>query len=288
MGSILQQLEDAARGFFIDLIMTNLDGMLNNVNEAIGSIAGQVGQTPQGWNLDIFTMIRNLSQTVIIPIAGLVITYVLCYELIIMITERNNMRDFDTFQFYIWIFKAGVAAWLVAHTFDIALAIFDVAQHLVNESAAFILGTEIDMSAALAGMRASLELMPLPELIAVWIEIMLIGLTMHIVSLMVTVILYGRMIEIYITCSVAPIPFATLANREWGGIGNNYIRGLLALAFQGFFIMVVVAIYTVLIRSVVISHNIHLTTLSIAGYTYLLVLSLMRTGSISRSIFNTH
>ena len=289
MLGLLDKIEEAIRNFFIGLIETNLTTMFADVNEKTSTIAEQIGQTPQGWNGNIFSMIRSLSETVIIPIAGMIITFVLCYELITMITEKNNLHEGDTFSFFKYFIKMWVAVFLVSHTFDITMAIFDVAQHVVSAASDLIKGsTYIDIQEVLAAMLAGLQNKGIPELAGIAMETLLVGNAMKLLSVVITVILYGRMIEIFLTCSVAPIPFATLTNREWGQTGNNYIRNLVALGFQGFFMMVCVAIYTVLVQSIVLSENIHASIFQIAAYTVLLCFSLFKTGSLSKSIFNAH
>ena len=289
MQGLLDKIEQAIREFFIGLIESNLTTMFVDVNEKTATIAEQIGQTPQGWNGNIFSMIRSLSETVIIPIAGMVITFVLCYELITMITEKNNLHDGDSFSFFKYFLKMWVAVFLVTRTFDITMAIFDVAQHVVNAASALIRGSAyIDISTVLAGMLAGLQDKGIAELAALSMETLLVGNAMKLLSVLITVILYGRMIEIFLTCSVAPIPFATLANREWGQMGNNYLRNLAALGFQGFFMMVCVAIYTVLVQSIILTENIHASIFQIAAYTLLLCFSLFKTGSLSKSIFNAH
>ena len=289
MLGLLDKIEEAIRNFFIGLIEANLTTMFADVNEKTSTIAEQIGQTPQGWNGNIFSMIRSLSETVIIPIAGMIITFVLCYELITMITEKNNLHEGDTFSFFKYFIKMWVAVFLVSHTFDITMAIFDVAQHVVSAASDLITGsTYIDIQEVLAAMLAGLQNKGIPELAGIAMETLLVGNAMKLLSVVITVILYGRMIEIFLTCSVAPIPFATLTNREWGQTGNNYIRNLVALGFQGFFMMVCVAIYTVLVQSIVLSENIHASIFQIAAYTLLLCFSLFKTGSLSKSIFNAH
>lgn len=289
MLGLLDKIEEAIRTFFIGLIESNLTTMFADVNEKTATIAEQIGQTPQGWNGNIFSMIRSLSETVIIPIAGMIITFVLCYELITMITEKNNLHEGDTFSFFKYFIKMWVAVFLVSHTFDITMAIFDVAQHVVSAASDLITGsTYIDIQEVLAAMLAGLQNKGIPELAGIAMETLLVGNAMKLLSVVITVILYGRMIEIFLTCSVAPIPFATLTNREWGQTGNNYIRNLVALGFQGFFMMVCVAIYTVLVQSIVLSENIHASIFQIAAYTVLLCFSLFKTGSLSKSIFNAH
>ena len=289
MLGLLDKIEEAIRNFFIGLIEANLTTMFADVNEKTSTIAEQIGQTPQGWNGNIFSMIRSLSETVIIPIAGMIITFVLCYELITMITEKNNLHEGDTFSFFKYFIKMWVAVFLVSHTFDITMAIFDVAQHVVSAASDLITGsTYIDIQEVLAAMLAGLQNKGIPELAGIAMETLLVGNAMKLLSVVITVILYGRMIEIFLTCSVAPIPFATLTNREWGQAGNNYIRNLVALGFQGFFMMVCVAIYTVLVQSIVLSENIHASIFQIAAYTVLLCFSLFKTGSLSKSIFNAH
>lgn len=234
-------------------------------------------------------MIKALSETVIVPVAGLIITFVLCYELISMIVEKNNMHDVDTFMFFKWIFKAFVAVYLVTHTFDIVIAIFELSQHVVRQSAGLISGSaSIDIAEVLGDIGAQLEAMGMGELFGLLIETMLVRFSVQIMSVCVTLVLYGRMIEIYIYCSIGSIPFATMTNREWGSMGNNYLKGLVALGLQGFFIMVCVAIYTVLVNQIGSAANIHLAIWSCAAYTVLLCFSLFKTGGISKSIFNAH
>ena len=289
MKGILDSINEWIREILIGAINGNLSTMFGDVNEKVGSIAGEVGQTPQAWNASIFSMIRTLSENVIVPIAGLVITYVLCYELITMITDKNNMHDVDTFMFFKWFFKSWVAVYLVTHTFDITMAVFELAQHVVG-GAAGVIGnnTSINVNAALSSMQSQLGSMEIPELLLLVMETSLVSLCMKIMSILITVILYGRMIEIYLYCSVAPIPFATMTNREWGQIGNNYLRSLFALGFQGFLIMICVGIYAVLVNSMIIANNLHSAIFSLASYTVILCFSLFKSGALAKSIFNAH
>ncbi|MCH5200783.1 MAG: hypothetical protein J1F60_07455 [Oscillospiraceae bacterium] len=289
MESIFEAINDWLKELLIGAINGNLSNMFGDVNEKVNTIAAQVGQTPQGWNGGVFSMIRSLSDSVILPIAGLVITYVLCYELISMVTEKNSLHDIDTWLFFKYFFKAWVAVYLVTHVFDITMAVFDVGQHLVSNAAGVInTNASIDIDSSLDAMNASLQTMEVPELLLVVMETALVSMCMKIMSILITVILYGRMIEIYLTCSVAPIPFATMTNREWGSIGSNYLKGLIALAVQGFFIMVCVGIYAVLVNGLVIASNIHSAIFSVAAYTVILCFSLFKTGSLAKSIFNAH
>ena len=289
MKGILDSINEWIREILIGAINGNLSTMFGDVNEKVGSIAGEVGQTPQAWNASIFSMIRTLSENVIVPIAGLVITYVLCYELITMITDKNNMHDVDTFMFFKWFFKSWVAVYLVTHTFDITMAVFELAQHVVGGAAGVIGGnTSINVNAALSSMQSQLGSMEIPELLLLVMETSLVSLCMKIMSILITVILYGRMIEIYLYCSVAPSPFATMTNREWGQIGNNYLRSLVALGFQGFLIMICVGIYSVLINGMIIANNLHSAIFSLASYTVILCFSLFKSGALAKSIFNAH
>ena len=280
---------DAIKDLLKEIINSNLENMFTDVNNNVSTIATQVGTTPQGWNSSIFNMIRNLSDTVVLPIAGLILTFVLCYELITMVTEKNNMHDVDTFMFFKYIFKCGIAVYLVSHTFDITMAIFDVAQTIITSaSGAISHDTHIDISSALTNLGATMDGMGIGDLMLLVLETALVSMAMNIVGIIITVILYGRMIEIYITTSVAPIPFATITNREWGSIGNNYLKSLFALGFQGFFMMVCVGIYAVLIRSFTISDDLHTTLFTIAAYTVILCFSLFKTSTLSKSIFQAH
>lgn len=289
MNTIIERITEAIKEILIGMIQNGLEGMFVEVNDKVGTIASQVGQTPQGWNTGVFNLIQNLSQTVIVPIAGLIITFVLCYELITMVTQKNNFHEFETYNIFLWIFKAYVAIYLVTNTFNITMAVFDVGQRIVNGAAGVISGsTAVDASAAIATLTESLEEMEIGELFLLAMETLLISLTMSILSVIITVIMYGRMIEIYLYTSVAPIPFATMTNKELGNIGNNYLKGLFALAFQGFFMLVCVGIYSVLVNAMTISTNLHGAMFSVAAYTVVLAFSLFKTGSLSKSIFNAH
>ncbi len=289
MSAIFDKITEFIKEFLISLITGSLGNMFDDVNTKVSTIAADVGQTPQDWNSSIFNLLHNLSETVIVPIAGLIITFILCYELITMITEKNNMHDIDTFMFFKYIFKACVAVYIVTHTFDITMAVFDLGQHIVTQSAGVIgANTNIDISSALADIETTLSSMEIGELFLLVLETSLISLCMKILSICITVVIFGRMIEIYMYCSVGAIPFATMTNREWGQIGNNYLRGLVALALQGFFIMVCVGIYAVLVNGFTVTDNLHTTIFTIAAYTVVLCITLFKTGSISKSILNAH
>ena len=271
-------------------VLTNLNALFTDINTKVGSIAGEVSQTPSTWNASIFQMIRTLSDNVIVPIAGMIITFVLCYELISMVMEKNNFHEFELCFFFRYLFKVCIAVVIVSNTSDMVMAIFDIGNHIVTSAGNMITGsTSIDIDSTLRLMvEEQFVTMEIGELIALGMETMLLSFSMKIISVLITIILYGRMIEIYLYVSVAPIPFATMTNREWGSIGSNYIKGLLALAFQGFFIMVCVAIYSVLVSSITIAINIHTALWGVAGYTMLLCFSLFKTSSLSKAIFNAH
>ena len=263
--------------------------MFTDVNEKTSEIAAQVGRTPQNWNSSVFSMIQNLSESVVVPIAGIIITLVLCYELISMLTERNNLHDVDTWMFFKYFVKAWVAIYLVSNTFTITMAVFDVGQSVVNSASGIINGeTAIDVSSLSMQMQAAMATMEIGELVVLALETFLVSFCMKIMSVVITVIVYGRMIEIYLYCSVAPIPFATMTNREWGNTGTNYVRSMIALAFQGFFIMVIVGIYSALVKDLTTATDLHAVVMKLGVYSVVLCLSLFKTSSISKSIFNAH
>lgn len=289
MEEILQSISDAIHEFFVDVCAGMFVGIFDDANAAVGDIANQVGQTPSEWNTSIFDMVKNLSNNVIIPIAGMIITFVLCYELITTITEKNNMHDVDTFIFFKFVFKACVAVMLLSHTFEIVMAIFDVGQWVVNQSASSISNdTYVDVVSIFNNFRANLDSMDTGSLIVLMLEAAVVGFAVKAIAILVTVVLTNRMIEIYLYCSVAPIPFATMTNREWGNTGTNYIRSIASLAFQAFFIMVIVGVYSALVKDVVNATDLHSMLMRIGSYSVILCLSLFKTSSISKSIFNAH
>lgn len=286
---LLTAIEDWIRELFSGMVTSNLQTMFSDVNQKTAEIATQVGQTPQGWNGSVFSMIQGLSNNVIVPIAGIIITMVLCYELISMLTERNNLHEVDTWMFFKYFVKMWIAVYLVSNTFNIVMAVFDVGQSVVSGAAGYISGrAAIDVGGMITTMETAMESMGIPELMMLSIETALVSLCMKLISVLIMVILYGRMIEIYLYSSVAPIPFATMSNREWGQIGTNYFRGLFALAFQGFLMMVCVGIYAVLVATMNITGDIHMALFEIAAYTIILCYSLMKTSGLSKSIFNAH
>ena len=290
MGTIIDKITEFIKEMLQGWVLTNLETMFTDVNEKVGTIAGEVSKTPSTWNSSIFNMIQSLSDNVIVPIAGMIISFVLVYELITMVIDKNNMHDFDTSLFFRFLFKACIAVSLLSQTFDIVMAVFDVGNHVVMQAAGVISGsTSLDVQSTLITMfNNQLDTMGIGELIGLGMETMIVSLGMKIMSVLITVILYGRMIEIYLYVSVAPIPAATVTNREWGSVGTNYLKGLIALAFQGFFIMVCVAIYAVLVAGVAVADNLHTALWSVAAYTVILCFSLFKTGSLSKSIFNAH
>ena len=287
MGSLFEKIADWLKEGLIEAITGQYTSIFQSVNSQVSDVASQVGRTPQAWNSGVFSMIQNLSESVVVPIAGMILTFVLVYELIQMILEKNNMHEFDTFNIYKWIFKTFVAAYLLTNCFTITMAVFDVVQHVVSQSAGIINGN-LDVTASLADLQTQLEAMGVWELIGLWLETNIINLCMWILSIVIFVIVYGRMIEIYLTVSLAPIPFSTMANREWGAMGQNYLRSLFALGFQGFLILVCIAIYAVLVQSIPASGSIHGAIWGTAGYTVLLAFALFKTGSLSKSVFNAH
>ena len=289
MGGILDKLDEWLRGLLIDGITGNLSGMFDAVNAKVGEIASEVGQTPLGWNSGVYSMIRNLSETVIVPIAGVILTFVMCYELIQLVTEKNNLNDVDTWMFFKWIFKTFCAVLIVTNTWNIVMAVFDVGQNVVNQSAGVIIGdTSIDISTVITDLEASCEALTTGELFGLWFQSLFVGLTMNALSICIMLVVYGRMIEVYLTTSIGPIPLATMGNREWSSTGQNYLKSLFALAFQAFLIMVCVGIYSVLVQNIAVSSDVSAAIWSCMGYTVLLCFALFKTGSLSKSLFGAH
>ena len=288
MDAILQQIADWLKGMLVDGIMNNLSGMFDAVNQQVGDVASQVGRTPASFSPGVFSMVRNISESVIVPIAGMILTFIACYELIQLIIDHNNLANFETWIFFKWVFKTFVAVMLITNTFNITMAVFDVAQHVVNASAGIISGsTSVDAS-TLESIRSTLEEMELGPLLGLFLQSFVVQLCSMILSVVIFVIVYGRMVEIYLMTSLAPIPFATFGNREQSQIGQNYLRSLFALGFQGFLIMICIGIYAVLVQTVSFSDDIIASIWGVMGYTVLLCFSLFKTGSLARSVLSAH
>ena len=288
MQSILEQITDWLKSMIISGIMGNLSGMFDSVNQQVGQIAGDVGTTPANFSPAVFSMIRNISESVILPIAGMVLTFIACYELIQMLIEHNNLANFETWTFFKWVFKTFLAVTLISNTFNITMAVFDVAQQVISRSGGLISGSTSVSDATLTAMQATLEGMDLGPLLGLYLQTFVVQVTMLALSAIIFVIVYGRMVEIYLMVSLAPIPFATFGNHEQSHTGQNYLRSMFALGFQGFLIMICVGIYAVLIQNLSFSDNIISSIWGVLGYTVLLAFTLFKTGSLAKSVFAAH
>lgn len=288
MQSILEQITDWLKSMIISGIMGNLSGMFDSVNQQVGQIAGDVGTTPANFSPAVFSMIRNISESVILPIAGMVLTFIACYELIQMLIEHNNLANFETWTFFKWVFKTFLAVTLISNTFNITMAVFDVAQQVISRSGGLISSSTSVSDATLTAMQATLEGMDLGPLLGLYLQTFVVQVTMLALSAIIFVIVYGRMVEIYLMVSLAPIPFATFGNHEQSHTGQNYLRSLFALGFQGFLIMICVGIYAVLIQNLSFSDNIISSIWGVLGYTVLLAFTLFKTGSLAKSVFAAH
>ncbi|MBS6846446.1 MAG: hypothetical protein KH299_10355 [Firmicutes bacterium] len=289
MNFLWDKVTEWLRELLIGSIMSNLTGLFDNVNRQVAGIADNVGATPQAWNGGVFGMIRNLSDNVILPIAGVILALVATLELIQMIVDRNNMHDMDTFMLAKWVFKTACAVVIVTNTWNIVMAVFDVAQSVVSRASGLVIAdTDIRIDSVIVGLEAKLAEMELGALFGLWVQSMFVGFTMWALAICIFIITYGRMIEIYLVTSVAPIPMATMANREWGQMGQNYLRSLFALGFQAFLIIICVAIYAILVRGIAVESDVSTAIWTCMGYTVLLCFTLFKTSSLARSIFHAH
>ena len=289
MNFLWDKVTEWLKELLIGSIMSNLTGLFDNVNRQVAGIADNVGATPQAWNGGVFGMIRNLSDNVILPIAGVILALVATLELIQMIVDRNNMHDMDTFMLAKWVFKTACAVVIVTNTWNIVMAVFDVAQSVVSRASGLVIAdTDIRIDSVIVGLEAKLAEMELGALFGLWVQSMFVGFTMWALAICIFIITYGRMIEIYLVTSVAPIPMATMANREWGQMGQNYLRSLFALGFQAFLIIICVAIYAILVRGIAVESDVSTAIWTCMGYTGLLCFTLFKTSSLARSIFHAH
>ena len=288
METVLKAISDWIKSLLTAAIMSNLSGLFDDVNTQVGNIAQQVGTKPSSFEPRVFAMIEALSRNVVLPIAGVILTFIACYELIQMIIDHNNLANFETWIFFKWVFKTFVAVMLITNTFNITMAVFDVTQHVINASAGIISGnTAIDAS-ALETMEETLMAMDLGPLLGLFLQSFIVQVTMSALAIIIFVIVYGRMIEIYLMVSLAPIPLSTFGNREQSNIGQNYLRSLFAIGFQGFLIMICVGIYAVLIQSIAFSDDIIGSIWGVMGYTVLLCFTLFKTGSLAKGVFSAH
>ena len=288
MQSIIDSIVEWLTDLLVTGIMSNLTSTFDSVNAQVGQIATEVGMTPSAFSPAIFNMIKNLSENVIMPIAGLILTFIACYELIQLVISHNNLANFETWIFFKWVFKTFVAVTLITNTMNITMAVFDVAHHVVSQAGGIITGSTAIDASTLETMQSNLEAMEVGELLGIFLMSFIVQFLVYILSALIFVIVYARMIEIYLMVSLAPLPFATFGNKEQSMIGQNYLRSLFALGFQGFLIMVCVGIYAVLIQSIAFSSDIIGTLWGIVGYTILLAFTLFKTGSVAKSVLHAH
>ena len=289
MDTIWESITDWLKEILVDGIIANLSGMFDSTNQQVSQIVGDVGLTPQAWNSGIFNMIQNLSNSVILPIAGAILAFAMTLELIQLITDKNNLHDVDTWMFFKWVFKSAAAVLIVTNTWTIVMGIFDAAQSVVSSAAGIIVGnTSIDITTLMTDMETRLMDMDVGPLFGLWFQSLFVGICTWAITICIFIVIYGRMIEVYLVTSIAPIPMATMVNREWGQMGQNYLRSLLALGFQAFLIVVCVAIYSVLVQNIAISTDISAAIWTCMGYTVLLCFCLFKTSSLAKSVFNAH
>ena len=288
MDSIIQKITEWLKEMLVDAIMGNLSGLFDSVNNQVGEIASDVGMTPANFSPGVFAMVRNISENVIIPIAGLILTFIACYELIQMIIDHNNLANFESWIFFKWVFKTFLAVTIITNCFNITMAVFDVSQQVIAGAGGIIAGSTAIDSAALDSMQATVEAMDLGPMLGLYLQSFIVQTTMWVLGILIFVIVYSRMIEIYLMVSLAPIPFSTFGNREQSQIGQNYLRSLFAIGFQGFLILVCVGIYAVLIQSVAFSQDIIASLWGVVGYTVLLCFTLFKTGGLAKSVLNAH
>ena len=288
MNSLFDKITDWLKEMLVGGIMDNLSGLFDSVNDQVGEIAGNVGASPASFSPEVFSLIRNISESVIIPIAGLILTFIACYELIQLIIEHNNLANFETWIFFKWIFKTFVAVMLITNTFNITMAVFDVSQHVVTSAAGIISGSTAVDASALENLEETLMDIDLGPLLGLWLQSIIVQITMSALSILIFVIVYGRMIEIYLMVSLAPIPFSTFGSREQSQIGQNYLRSLLALGFQGFLILICVGIYAVMVQGIAFTDDVIGSIWGVMGYTVLLCFTLFKTGTLAKGVFNCH
>ena len=287
MFGIFDKIEEFFKELLLGGIQANLESMFIDINDKVGAVATDIGKTPMGWNSEVFNFIKSINDSVIIPIAGLIITAVLCIELINMVMQKNNMHDTDTFEFFKYMIKMWIAVWLVSHAFTFSMAVFDVAQHLVNQAAGVINTSATVSGDQIVQMVEGLKDKGLGELVMILFETSLVKVAIQVMSVVIMLVVYGRMFEIYVYCSVSAIPFATMGNKEWGQIGTNYIKGLFAIGLQGLFLIICLGIYAVLVKTIKIT-DIHASIFMILGYALLLGLMMLKSGTLAKSVLSAH
>ena len=288
MDSVIEAIQEWLCASLIKGIMKHLTNIFDSVNTQVGEITATVGQTPSSFMPSVYQLIRNLSENVIMPIAGIILTFIACYELIQLVAGHNNLAHFETWIFFKWVLKTFVAVTLITNTFTITMAVFDVAQWVVLQSGGIISASTTLTAADLAAIQATLETLEWGELTTIYMQTFVLQFLLQFLAIIIFIVVNGRMVEIYLYVSLAPIPFATFGNQEQSQTGQNYFRSLWALGLQGFLIMVCVGIYAVMIQTLSVTTDIVDYLWKVLGFTALLAFTLFKTGSVAKSILHAH
>lgn len=251
-------------------------------NEQVAKIAENVSQTPQEWNAEIYNMVQVLSETLIMPIACVILTFIVTYDLLSMVMEKNNMKDFDIAMLFKWMLKTAIAVVLVSNTFEIIMAIFEVSQYVIDSSVDIIIKGSTDIKMTIENLEEQLVAMGFFDLIGLWIGTFVIQACIWVMVIIINLIVYYRMISIYIMISLAPIPIACITSREYGSIGVNFIKSLCAVGLQGFLIMICLSMYSVMIAALPTTDNIWLAMLGTVFLAVALCVALTKTNSLAK------
>ena len=287
MDQIFEALNEWLADWLSEGIMDHLSWMFEFTNRQVGLAGDAAAMTPEAFSPGIFSMVRAVSETVILPIAGMILTCIACIELIQMVIDQNSMRDYETWNIFRWAVKTAVAVIIITNTFNVTMAVFEAAGAVVRQSTGLISGSTAIDASALDTMAETIEEMDAGPLFAMYLQMFLVHAGMNIMAIAIYIIVYGRLIEIYLMTSLAPIPMATFGGRESRQIGQNFIRSLFALGLQGFLIIICIGIYAVLIQSIDYSgDDIMGAVWTVAGFTALLCFTLFKTSGVAKSVLN--
>lgn len=313
ISDIFDSFIEAIEEFFTNVLAgassSAIDSALNLFKNGLNSdsiVGDALTTTPNAYEGgDIFLIIDNICDNIVAPIGGMILVIILLYELISVVIGGNNFREFDTSIFFKWIFKCLCGVILISHTSDIIIGVFSMGSGITKDALELAVTGDV-ITEEIATIAGDIQTMLTTQCEGEWgilVTFLLFSLIMWIAVVaslvIVMLVIISRMIEAFMYISIAPIPMSTFMNKEWGTIGNNWLRNLLAIAFQGVFIVVAIALFqtmfTVTLQGMLevdltdgASIDLYFNMILCIVWAIALCFTVFRSSSVSKSVFNAH
>ncbi len=302
MDFVFERLDLWIKGILADTVCSNLRSMMETIQTLTVGLDSELALSPDSYNADMWSMLQNVIDSAIVPVASLVLTAIMCLELISWLNEQNNMRTTGDImaQFVKFIVRLFIGVLLVQKSYDITLWVFRLSNFVIFNAIGTIntsISADILSGSSLEAIKETLVTLEIGDLLTIIGVSFLASLATVIIQAAAWIVILGRVIQIYMYCSVGAIPYATLTHKETSGIGKNYLLNLAALGFQGFFMLIAIAMYGYLINDAISKLDPGDLVSPMGFISFVLKLlccggallfTLIGSKSLSKSIFNAH